>query len=924
MANEKELVIKITSKDLTAAGFSSAQKKFGALHGVAGKALTAIKIGAAAAAGALTASAWAAVDFESAFAGVRKTVNASEAEFGQLESNIRDIAKSSPASASSLAQIGEMAGQLGVSGVDNLTTFIDTISKISVTTNLTQEEAASSFAQIANVMSEPLENIGRMASTVVELGNNFATTEADITMFAQRLSGAGKIAGFTTSDIFGIAAAMSSVGINAEAGGTAVSTVMKGITKEVITGGEKLRQFADVAGMSSGQFADLWRSDASAGFEAFVKGLGAQGEDAILTLEDLELTDSRLQGAFLSLAGAGDLVTRAIASGTAGFEENNALTAEAEKRYKTTASQIAILKNNFMDIAITVGSYLLPPLTDMLQKVTKEIGPAFQKLSAWVGQNLVPKFLQLRDAAVQLGQWFSENMVPRLRALGDAAIQLWEDIAPLRELLAMLLTKYIIPLVLQGLLVMVDALTKVIKGISSFIEFLEKVGEKINDITETISEAFGDLTEWVEEQVDAMVAAWEAFADKVGDVARDVADVFRGMADAAKRHLDNIARFFEATKTKVKNTITAMGNLTANDVATWLEGLERRIYDYVSDSTEAFILWGESVVDSIKKAASNALKAVGQWFTDMYKKVSSGLDDSFKRIGSWVTDTGNRLKNGYNNFLIGVSDWMTRMGKLISNGLNSLPQRFTDFVNSAWQRVTNGFNNILNGIKNWFNSLGNNTKGNTDNAGSQVANNVTAAAENTIKSPSAIMRIARAMAAIFIAIPALLAVGLADIGWQVASKVMDAIVSGLRNLGWRIKQGIEDAFNWAVSQIRLPTIQMPSIEWPWQGSSGGSVPSSSWWTGGAIPAAMAGGGFVSPYGQKPVPIIAHEGEVVLNPKIPEQRAILEGGFGGGGGANITVNFYNNDFTGSRSAEEKGQQLVDYLSRQRELWQRRAQ
>ena len=141
-----------------------------------------------------------AIEFESAFTGVRKTVTASEAEFEQLSQNFRDIAKNAPIAASELAKIGELAGQLGVSGVDNLTKFTDTISKISVTTNLTSESAATDFARIANIMQEPIDNVDRMGSSVVDLGNKFATNEAEIVSVAYRLVGAANVAVFRTGE----------------------------------------------------------------------------------------------------------------------------------------------------------------------------------------------------------------------------------------------------------------------------------------------------------------------------------------------------------------------------------------------------------------------------------------------------------------------------------------------------------------------------------------------------------------------------------------------------------------------------------------------------------------------------------------------------------------------------------------------------
>ena len=311
----------------------------------------------------------AAIKFESAFAGVRKTVDASESEFKILNNNFRNLAKTIPVSVEELSKIGELGGQLGV-GISDLTKFTEVIAKISVTTNLTAEQAATDFARISNVMGLPLENVDRLGSTIVELGNNFATTEAEISLFAQRISGAGKIAGLTGANVLAISAAFSSVGIEAEAGGTAVQKVLLGINKSVNQSSDKLNIFAQVAGKNAEDFAKLWREDAGQAFNDFVTGLGSQGDNAVNTLDMLELSDVRLQRAFLSLAGAGDLLTDAISKGNDAWAENLALNLEAAKRFETTASKIQIAKNRFNDIGITIGSVFLPPLSKAIEVIS--------------------------------------------------------------------------------------------------------------------------------------------------------------------------------------------------------------------------------------------------------------------------------------------------------------------------------------------------------------------------------------------------------------------------------------------------------------------------------------------------------------------------------------------------------------------------
>lgn len=322
------------------------------------------------------------IDFESAFTGVRKTVELSEKGFADLEQNFKDLSSTMPLTFAELSSIGEIAGQLGVSGVNNLTKFTKTIADISATTNLTAEAAATDFARIANVMQEPLENVDRMGAVVVDLGNNFATTESEISLFAQRIAGAGKIAGFSTDEIFSISAALSSVGVQAEAGGSAMQKALLTITKSVTTSDDKLQLFAKTAGMTSVEFQDLWKEDASKAFEKFVLGLGEQGNNAITTLKDVGLGGIRTTRAFLSLANAGDLITQTLKTGSKAWKENTALTEEAEKRYGTLQSKLDILKNKFTIMGDEIGDVLAPiiennliPSIDNLIEKWKELEP---------------------------------------------------------------------------------------------------------------------------------------------------------------------------------------------------------------------------------------------------------------------------------------------------------------------------------------------------------------------------------------------------------------------------------------------------------------------------------------------------------------------------------------------------------------------
>lgn len=313
------------------------------------------------------------LQFESAFAGVEKTVDATDAQLQEFRSGIRELSTEIPQTAADIASVAEAAGQLGIKN-EYLLSFTETMSNLGVATNMSAEEAATSLARLANITQMPQENFDRLGSTIVALGNNLATTESEITDMGLRLAGAGKQVGMSEAQILGLAGAISSVGIEAEAGGSAVSTIMTRMQLSVEKGGDSLEQFANVAGMSSEEFAQEFRNNAAQALVAFVTGLGtmeSRGQSAIATLSDMEITEIRQRDALLRLAGAGDVLSESLGIATQAWDENNALTNEAEKRYQTLESQIQILKNNVDDFAISLYDGIRDPMAEV---VTEAVG----------------------------------------------------------------------------------------------------------------------------------------------------------------------------------------------------------------------------------------------------------------------------------------------------------------------------------------------------------------------------------------------------------------------------------------------------------------------------------------------------------------------------------------------------------------------
>lgn len=318
----------------------------------------------------------AAIEYEDAFAGVKKTVDEVKDSNGKviysydmLSKGIRQMAKEIPASTTEISHVAEAAGQLGIKTKDILG-FTRVMIDMGKSTNLSSEEAATALARFANITQLDPSRYSNLGSSIVELGNNFATTEKEIVEMGLRLAGTGKVVGLTDPQILGLATAMSSVGIEAEAGGSAFSRVMQKINTQVLSSGEDLWKFAKIAGKSADEFAASWKKNPQEAIIDFVKGLKRfkdEGKDVTAYLKDMDINSVREIDTLQRLAGAGDLLGDAFKSANKGFSENKALMNEANKRYETTASKLQMLKNQVNDVAIEFGGPLIDALRDGLE-----------------------------------------------------------------------------------------------------------------------------------------------------------------------------------------------------------------------------------------------------------------------------------------------------------------------------------------------------------------------------------------------------------------------------------------------------------------------------------------------------------------------------------------------------------------------------
>ena len=350
--------------------------------------------GAAMAAGAV-ASAKFAIDFENNFANVLKTVDGTDEQLNKIKQDIIDMTtvginghSAIPQTTAELTELAAAGGQLGIQ-TENISSFTETMAMMGSATNLAGEEGAKTLARFMNVANVSQGEAQNLGSSVVDLGNHFATTEAEIAAMAQRMGATGTAVGISAQDVLAYSTALSSLGVEAEAGGSSISRIWMDIQTQVSTGGELLGEFAKVSGKTTKEFAEGWKNDASGTFKDFVDGL-SKSKDLVGTLKNLGFDNIRDLQALQKLAGPQgiQLLNDALQRSNNAWSENTALVNEFENKAGTTASQIQVMKNNLVEAGRSLGETFLPTINNGVTDI-KNFAQGISKMSDGQKQALI-------------------------------------------------------------------------------------------------------------------------------------------------------------------------------------------------------------------------------------------------------------------------------------------------------------------------------------------------------------------------------------------------------------------------------------------------------------------------------------------------------------------------------------------------------
>lgn len=636
--------------------FTSLDKGFDATMKVGQNCFKAIATASGVAAAAITAAAAASIavgsDFESAFTGVKKTVDATEEEYAMLRQNILDMSKEIPSSASKIANVMEIAGQLGIA-TDSLTEFTRVMINLGVSTNLSAEDAATALAKFANVVSMPdfdengISNYERLGSVIVDLGNNFATTEQDIVTMATRLASTGDIVGLSEAQIMALATAMSSVGIEAEAGGSTMSKLLRKIQLAVETGSSSLQDYASVANMTGEEFSQAFKDDAVVALSAFIDGLNdteRNGKSAVAILDDMDIKEIRLTNTILALANASGVMSNAIDTANKAWDENTALAIEAGKRYETVESKMQIMKNAFVDLGISAYEDLREPLVDAIGFSTDKIEELNKKIS---GANGVSKWINDIGTSIP-------TLKRKIATNGKPILTFFEGLK--------------------------DVLDWIVKHKSAVIGSIEGIATALiaYKIASTISHIVTAVSELSTASI-AIIAITTAIAE-LSAIYYTYKNIEREMANnSLKEHFGDIALTLQDLE-RVAGNIVNSGNLTAVDKALEAFGDLDDISATMKEATNKLdkLNWKVSIgiklnpdeQEDYKTAISDYVTAAQNYAQQSQYAVALNLSVAFDENDENGADVVSKVNQFYQDKYDRLSELGTKLNEAVTDAFN--------------------------------------------------------------------------------------------------------------------------------------------------------------------------------------------------------------------------------------------------------------
>lgn len=255
-------------------------------------------------------------EFNSGLINVSKTTGIAGRELTKLGDSIINLSRQlQVVGTDKLLEYATVAGQLGVKGTQNILAFTEALAKLETASDISGEEGGAEIARLLTLVDGGVQHVKSFGDEIVNLGNNFAATEAEILSNATQIAQNVGQYRIGRQEILAFATATKSVGLEAELVGSTFGRTL-GAFEKMIRTGKGVGEILKIVGGTAKELSERFKSDASGVFIDYIRGLNElnkAGGSVNAALAKTGVVAIRDQRVIASLATNGyDVLTDAI------------------------------------------------------------------------------------------------------------------------------------------------------------------------------------------------------------------------------------------------------------------------------------------------------------------------------------------------------------------------------------------------------------------------------------------------------------------------------------------------------------------------------------------------------------------------------------------------------------------------------------
>jgi TP901 family phage tail tape measure protein len=307
----------------------------------------------------------AAAEFQRELLNVAKTTDFTETQINQLRRSLIELSTRIDLTATDLAKIAAIAGQLGLgsSGVKGIAQFTETTARFASVINISVEEAANGLAKMLNIFKVSVTEVERIASLLNELSNNSTASGAELIDIVQRIGTAGGTLGIKQ------AAALAALGRDV---GLTVETVGTSFQKVFLDLQTKADKIAPLIGIPVEQFSKTLKEDGISALRQYLTALSRLPPATRAAFAEETTGGGRVFGLVTNLINDAEngfkLLDARLKNAEEGFDGGTSAIREQQRVMQGLLKQLALVRNGFLNLAEEAGRRAIPAITDLARK----------------------------------------------------------------------------------------------------------------------------------------------------------------------------------------------------------------------------------------------------------------------------------------------------------------------------------------------------------------------------------------------------------------------------------------------------------------------------------------------------------------------------------------------------------------------------